>query len=151
MSGPLATFCARLGRLLELGHLGKLAPSRHPVPPHVRQPVDLAAARAIARRASSALATAERYHHAKERAFIDDVTGVYNARYLLATADNEIQRAARYGNPLSVLFLDLDTVLVGPIDALARYRGPLALLSSAGFSAEEGNADGRGQPGGEGV
>ena len=54
------------------------------------------------------LATAERYHHAKERAFIDDVTGVYNARYLLATADNEIQRAARYGNPLSVLFLDLD-------------------------------------------
>ena len=69
---------------------------------------DLAAARTIARRASAALATAERYHHAKERAFIDDVTGVYNARYLLATADNEIQRAARYGNPLSVLFLDLD-------------------------------------------
>jgi diguanylate cyclase (GGDEF)-like protein len=69
---------------------------------------DLAAARTIARRANSALATAERYHNAKEKAFIDDVTGVYNARYLLATADNEIQRAARYGNPLSVLFLDLD-------------------------------------------
>lgn len=69
---------------------------------------DLAKARTIARRASAALTTAERYHHAKERAFIDDVTGVYNARYLLATADNEIQRAARYGNPLSVLFLDLD-------------------------------------------
>ncbi len=69
---------------------------------------DLEAARTIARRVSAALSTAERYHHAKERAFIDDVTGVYNARYLLATADNEIQRAARYGNPLSVLFLDLD-------------------------------------------
>jgi len=69
---------------------------------------DLATARTIARRTSAALATAERYHKAKERAFIDDVTGVYNARYLLATADNEIQRAARYGNPLSVLFLDLD-------------------------------------------
>jgi two-component system cell cycle response regulator len=69
---------------------------------------DLEAARTIARRANAALATAERYHNAKERAFIDDVTGVYNARYLLATADNEIQRAARYGNPLSVLFLDLD-------------------------------------------
>ena len=69
---------------------------------------DLAAARTIARRASAALSTAERYHHAKERAFVDDVTGVFNARYLLATADNEIQRAARYGNPLSVLFLDLD-------------------------------------------
>ncbi|HEB88855.1 MAG TPA: sensor domain-containing diguanylate cyclase [Deltaproteobacteria bacterium] len=69
---------------------------------------DLEAARTIARRANAALATAERYHNAKEKAFIDDVTGVYNARYLLATADNEIQRAARYGNPLSVLFLDLD-------------------------------------------
>ncbi|MFP6656013.1 MAG: GGDEF domain-containing protein [Myxococcota bacterium] len=62
----------------------------------------------IADRASAALATAERYHNAKARAFIDDVTGVYNTRYLLTTADNEIQRAARYGNPLSVLFLDLD-------------------------------------------
>lgn len=69
---------------------------------------DLEAARTIARRANAALATAERYHDAKERAFIDDVTGVYNARYLLATCDNEIQRAARYGSPLSVLFLDLD-------------------------------------------
>ena len=69
---------------------------------------DLDAARRIARRVSAALATAERYHHAKERAFIDDVTGVYNARYLLATVDNEIQRAERYGNPLSVLFIDLD-------------------------------------------
>jgi diguanylate cyclase (GGDEF)-like protein len=69
---------------------------------------DLAAAHTIARRANTALATAERYHNAKEKAFIDDVTGVYNARYLLATVDNEIQRAKRYGNPLSVLFLDLD-------------------------------------------
>jgi diguanylate cyclase (GGDEF)-like protein len=69
---------------------------------------DLASASTIARRVNAALATAERYHDAKERAFIDDVTGVYNARYLLATADNEIQRADRYGNPLSVLFLDLD-------------------------------------------
>jgi len=69
---------------------------------------DLDAARTIARRANAALATAERYHNAKEKAFIDDVTGVYNARYLLSTADNEIQRAERYGNPLSVLFLDLD-------------------------------------------
>ena len=86
----------------ELGHVWILADGRR------FGDVDLAAAQTIMRRANAALATAERYHHAKERAFIDDVTGVYNARYLLATADNEIQRAARYGNPLSVLFLDLD-------------------------------------------
>jgi diguanylate cyclase (GGDEF)-like protein len=86
----------------ELGHVWILADGRR------FGELDLAAAQTIRGRANAALATAERYHHAKERAFIDDVTGVYNARYLLATADNEIQRAARYGNPLSVLFLDLD-------------------------------------------
>jgi two-component system cell cycle response regulator len=65
-------------------------------------------ARMIASYAMSALVNCERYHHAKERAFIDDVTEVYNARYLLATTENEIRRAERYGNALSVLFLDLD-------------------------------------------
>jgi two-component system cell cycle response regulator len=109
---------------------------------------DLETARTIARRANAALSTAERYHNAKEKAFIDDVTGIFNARYLLATTDNEIQRAARYGNPLSVLFLDLDrfklvndvhghlvgsetlrtlSVLLGEcvrqVDTLARYGG----------------------------
>jgi two-component system cell cycle response regulator len=58
--------------------------------------------------AVAALVNCERYQHAKERAFIDDVTEVYNARYLLATCENEIRRAERYHNSLSVLFLDLD-------------------------------------------
>ncbi len=90
------------GDAREAGHVWVLSEGRR------FDDADLATARTIAARASAALATAERYHDAKARAFIDDVTGVYNARYLLATADNEIQRAARYGNPLSVLFLDLD-------------------------------------------
>jgi diguanylate cyclase (GGDEF)-like protein len=51
---------------------------------------------------------AGRFHRAKERAFIDDVTEVYNARYLLQATEHEIRRAERYGKPLSVLFLDLD-------------------------------------------
>ena len=62
----------------------------------------------LASYAVTALNNCERYHHAKERAFIDDVTEVYNARYLLATTENEIRRAQRYQTPLSVLFLDLD-------------------------------------------
>ncbi|MCP4039266.1 MAG: GGDEF domain-containing protein [bacterium] len=64
--------------------------------------------RVVASYAETALDNCERYHHAKERAFIDDVTEVYNARYLLATTENEIRRAERYETPLSVLFLDLD-------------------------------------------
>jgi diguanylate cyclase (GGDEF)-like protein len=62
----------------------------------------------IAAHAQLALHNAERYNHAKERAFIDDVTEAYNARYLLQATEHEIQRAERYDKKLSVLFLDLD-------------------------------------------
>jgi two-component system cell cycle response regulator len=62
----------------------------------------------IAGHAELALQNAERYSHAKERAFVDDVTEVYNARYLMKATEREIQRAERYGQDLSVLFLDLD-------------------------------------------
>jgi diguanylate cyclase (GGDEF)-like protein len=57
---------------------------------------------------SVSLRNAERYHRARERAFVDDVTEIYNARYLLEAMDREIRRAERYGSELSVLFLDLD-------------------------------------------
>ncbi len=57
---------------------------------------------------SLSLRNAEHYHRAKERALVDDVTEVYNARYLLEAMDREIRRAERYGQELSVLFLDLD-------------------------------------------
>ena len=69
---------------------------------------EMARAQLVAEHAALALENSERYEHAKERAFIDDVTGVHNARYLLSTAENEIQRNARYQSSLSVLFLDLD-------------------------------------------
>jgi diguanylate cyclase (GGDEF)-like protein len=62
----------------------------------------------IAGHAELALHNAERYSHAKERAFVDDVTEVYNARYLMKATEREIQRAERYGQELCVLFLDLD-------------------------------------------
>jgi two-component system cell cycle response regulator len=65
-------------------------------------------ARVIAGHGELALHNAERYHQAKERAFIDDVTEVYNARYLLQATTHEIQRAERYGREMCVLFLDLD-------------------------------------------
>jgi diguanylate cyclase (GGDEF)-like protein len=62
----------------------------------------------VAAHAAVALRNAERYEKAKERAFVDDVTDVYNARYLLEAMDRELRRAERYGAELSVLFLDLD-------------------------------------------
>jgi diguanylate cyclase (GGDEF)-like protein len=74
----------------------------------VFEPTELVRVEIIASYAAEALRNAERYQHAKDRASIDDVTELFNARHLLATASNEIQRAERYGTPLSVLFLDLD-------------------------------------------
>ncbi len=58
--------------------------------------------------AELALSNAERFLQAREKAFIDDVTDLYNARYLFAALDREVSRAARSALELSVLFLDLD-------------------------------------------
>jgi two-component system cell cycle response regulator len=69
---------------------------------------DLERAALIGGHANLALANAERYSRAKERAFVDDVTEVFNARYLLQATDHEIQRAERSGSELCVLFCDLD-------------------------------------------
>lgn len=72
------------------------------------QDLDREIARLIAGQAQAALQNAERYHQAKERAFVDDVTGVYNARYLFTALDHEIRRSERYGSQLALLFLDID-------------------------------------------
>ncbi len=65
-------------------------------------------ARMLQGHAEIALRNAERYRKAKERAFVDDVTEVYNARYLLEALERELRRSERYGSELSVIFLDLD-------------------------------------------
>jgi diguanylate cyclase (GGDEF)-like protein len=54
------------------------------------------------------LVNAERFLQAREKAFIDDVTDLYNARYLMSSLDREVSRAERQDLDLSVVFLDLD-------------------------------------------
>lgn len=39
---------------------------------------------------------------------VDDLTGLYNQRFLDVALENEIARANRYGTPFSVVFCDLD-------------------------------------------
>jgi len=49
-----------------------------------------------------------RYQGAQELIYTDDLTGLYNYRYLQIALDQEIRRAERYGLEFSVIFLDLD-------------------------------------------
>lgn len=49
-----------------------------------------------------------RYQSAQDLMHTDDLTGLYNHRYLQIALDHEVHRAQRYGLQFSLLFLDLD-------------------------------------------
>lgn len=57
---------------------------------------------------SLALENAARYAKAKNLLNVDELTGLYNYRYLDITLDREIKRCERYGASLSVIFVDID-------------------------------------------
>lgn len=58
--------------------------------------------------ASLALDNAARYNLAKDMLYIDELTGLYNYRYLDIVLERELKRSERYGSNLSVLFMDID-------------------------------------------
>jgi len=79
---------------------------------------------------AKALANAIDYHNATRQTLIDDLTRLYNVRYLYQTLDNEIRRARRYGSPVSVVFMDLDGFkLVN--DAYGHRAGSVTLMEVA--------------------
>lgn len=49
-----------------------------------------------------------RYQDAQELMYTDDLTGLYNHRFLQISLSREIRRSQRYGLKFSLLFLDLD-------------------------------------------
>ncbi len=49
-----------------------------------------------------------RYYDARELMYTDDLTGLYNHRYMQVSLSHEIRRSQRYGLKFSLLFLDLD-------------------------------------------
>lgn len=62
----------------------------------------------LSRIASLALNNAMRYERAERMYMQDDLTRLYNSRYLRLFVDREIKRARRYHSHFSVLFIDLD-------------------------------------------
>lgn len=59
-----------------------------------------------------ALENAERYSMAKDLLNIDELTGLYNYRYLEIALERELKRAERYGLSMAVIFLDIDMLKV---------------------------------------
>lgn len=98
LAAPLTRNSKSIGYIFVLGSLGKDGYSHR----------DISSAAFIAEHASSAFDNAIKYLEAQEMAFIDSLTGLYNAKYLEASLDKELKRADRLMSPVTVLFLDLD-------------------------------------------
>lgn len=62
----------------------------------------------IIKETSLAFSNLEQLLGAKELAYIDDFTGIYNSRYLYLILEREIKRAKRFKSTLVLLFIDLD-------------------------------------------
>ena len=56
-----------------------------------------------------AFENAETFSKAKDLLFIDDVSGLYNHRYLDIALEREMKRVERYASHLAVLFIDVDS------------------------------------------
>ncbi len=56
-----------------------------------------------------ALENASSYSLAKDMLFIDDLSGLYNQRYLEVALEREMKRIGRFSSQLAVLFLDMDS------------------------------------------
>lgn len=68
----------------------------------------LESARALMDPAALALDNAELFRKLEDRTVTDDLTGLHNGRFMDGYLRREVKRAARYGHPVALLFIDLD-------------------------------------------
>ncbi|MBI3491587.1 MAG: GGDEF domain-containing protein [Acidobacteria bacterium] len=123
MAFPLSCRGRRVGALVGLD---RLPASREPrLPPSV-----LRAVRQLLEPASIALDTALLLKRAEELSVTDDLTQLYNSRYLNQVLRRETKRASRSGRPLSLLFIDLDG-FKSINDAHGHLFGSRALVEAA--------------------
>ncbi|MEW5700747.1 MAG: sensor domain-containing diguanylate cyclase [Candidatus Zixiibacteriota bacterium] len=62
----------------------------------------------LAASTAMALVNADLHRRMEELIIIDELTGVYNYRYFCTRLEDEKRRAARYGQPLSLIMVDID-------------------------------------------
>ncbi len=94
-------------RARTIGALMMLDPSPSTEAPSLPPDV-MAALRTVLEGPALALDTTLHLRRAEELSVTDDLTSLYNARYLNQVLRRETKRASRSGRPLSLLFLDLD-------------------------------------------
>jgi diguanylate cyclase (GGDEF)-like protein len=70
--------------------------------------MDLGTARFIAEQVHLSFENAFKYMDAQRLVFVDDLTGLFNTRYLDLSLQTELKRAKRFKTHLSLLFIDLD-------------------------------------------
>lgn len=92
---------------------------------------DLAALWLLLDPMAAALDAALRLSRAERLSAIDDLTGLYNSRFLAGALQREAKRALRTRRPLSVLFVDLDG-FKGINDRWGHLCGSRALVEAAG-------------------
>jgi len=90
-----------------IGVLVGLDPAPSGAVPVIGPPLALAL-RSVLEPPAIALDNALSLQRAEEKSVTDDLTGLYNSRYLNLVLRRESKRASRSGRPLSLLFLDLD-------------------------------------------
>jgi diguanylate cyclase (GGDEF)-like protein len=71
-------------------------------------PSEVQLAQSLAAQAAIALENARLHHQVKKLAITDDLTGLFNRRHLFELGAREVQRARRFGRPLSAIMLDID-------------------------------------------
>jgi len=85
---------------------------------------------ALASAIGGPLDAATRLERVTAQSSIDDLTGLYNARFLSGALRREVKRALRGGRPLSLLFVDLDG-FKGINDRYGHLNGSRALVEAA--------------------
>ena len=114
-----------------IGAVVGLAAERAATPPSY----DAAARRALTlllEPAAIALDNARRMAQAEALSVTDDLTRLFNARFLKQALTRELKRSVRSGRPLSLLFLDLDG-FKGVNDRHGHLRGSRTLVEFAGI------------------
>jgi diguanylate cyclase (GGDEF)-like protein len=99
---PISSKTALQGVVVLMGNNGA-----HPIPPFNFGNIHF-----LMEQSALALENAGRYSMAKDLLNIDELTGLYNYRYLEISLEREMKRAERYGLNMAVIFLDIDMLKV---------------------------------------